>query len=138
MKPLAFALEFHGEAVQLDAGRLRVETQASGGLDGLGDGVALCRRDIELTDDGSLTERGELSFARDDAVTFTARGRLRRSPDPRLRHGTAVLEVTGGRGRLAGARGFVTSNFLLSDSGELTDYHQGLLFISSPKEKSTG
>ena len=40
-----------------------------------------------------------------------------------------MLEVTGGRGRLAGARGFVTSNFLLADSGELTDHHIGLLFL---------
>jgi hypothetical protein len=55
------------------------------------------------------------------------------SPDARLRHGTAVLEVTGGRGHLAGARGYVTSNFLLSDAGELTDHHLGLLFLERPQ-----
>ena len=129
MKPMAFSLEFHGEAVELDPGRLWVETRAASA-----DGEATCRRDLELTDDGSLTEKGELTFGRGDAVTFTARGRLRPSPDPRYRHGTAVLEVTGGRGRLAGARGFVTSNFLLSSTGELTDHHQGLLFVASQKE----
>ena len=129
MKPVAFALEFHGEAVELDPGRLWVETRAT-----CGDGEATCRRDLELTDDGSLTEKGELTFGRGDAVTFTARGRLRPSPDPLYRHGTAVLEVTGGRGRLAGARGFLTSNFLLSTTGELTDHHQGLLFVTSPEE----
>src|SRR5438876_1032796 len=134
MKPMAFTLEFHGEAVQLDPGRLWVETHATGAIDGLGDGEATCRRDLELTDDGSLTEKGELTFGTGDAVTFTARGRLRPSPDPQFRHGTAVLEVTGGRGRLAGARGFLTSNFLLSSTGELTDHHQGLLFLASPKE----
>ena len=126
---MAFALEFHGEAVELDPGRLWVETRAA-----CGDGEATCRRDLELTDDGSLTERGELTFGGGDAVTFTARGRLRPSPDPRFRHGTAVLEVTGGRGRMAGARGFLTSNFLLSTTGELTDHHQGLVFIAGPEE----
>ena len=132
---MAFALEFHGEAVELDRGRLWVETRATGGVDGLGDGEASCRRDLELTDDGSLIEKGELTFGGGDAVTFTARGRLRPSPDPEFRHGTAVHEVTGGRGRLAGARGFLTSNFLLSSTGSLTDHHQGLLFVAGPKEQ---
>jgi len=139
MKRVAFALEFHGDAVALDSNRFWAETRATinrtapelGVLDG---GEAYCRRDFELTDDGSLLERGEMGFGDGDAITFTARGRVRLSPDPAFRHGTAVLEVTGGRGRLAGARGFVTSNFLLSDTGELTDHHQGLLFLEVPKE----
>jgi hypothetical protein len=134
VKPLAFALELHGEAVELDRGRLWVEARARGNVDGIGDGEAVCRRDFELTDDGSLLEKGELSFGAGDAITFSARGRLRASPDPRFRHGTAVLEVTGGRGRLAGARGFVTSNFLLSITGELTDHHQVLVFIPGQEE----
>jgi hypothetical protein len=133
MKPVAFALRFHGEVVELDPGRFWADTRAP--LDGAGelewreDGQATCRRDFELTEDGSLLERGEMSFGAGHAITFSARGRLRASPDPRLRHGTAVLEVTGGRGLFTGARGFVTSNFLLSESGELTDHHQALLFI---------
>lgn len=137
MKQLAFALRFHGEAVELDRSRFWAETRATingtaSELAWLDSAQALCRRDFELTDDGSLAERGELSFGTADAITFSARGRLRASPDPRYRHGTAVLEVTGGRGRLAGARGFVTSNFLLSDDGQLTDHHQALLFLAGP------
>jgi hypothetical protein len=134
MKPVAFALELHGEAVELDPGRLWVEARATGAVDGIGDGETVCRRDFELTDDGSLLEKGELTFGAGDAITFSARGRLRASPDPQFRHGTAVLEVTGGRGRLAGARGFVTSNFLLSITGELTDHHQALLFLTGREE----
>lgn len=142
MTPVAFCLKFEGELVELDRGRFWTETRASlvgssaevGEVDG---GEALCRHDFELTDDGSLLEKGEMSFGAGGAITFSARGRLRPSPDPRFRHGTAVLEVTGGRGRFAGARGFVTSNFLLSTSGELTDHHQGLLFLESTKESNT-
>jgi hypothetical protein len=139
MDPLAFTLEFHGKAVELDPGRLWAETRAildGGELDGFGAAEALCRRDLELTSDGSLVERGEITLGGANAITFSARGRLRASPDPMLRHGTAILEVTGGRGRLAGARGFITSNFLLSQSGELTDHHQGLLFLETAKESS--
>jgi hypothetical protein len=98
-------------------------------------GPAVCRRELEVWDDGSLVLTGELAFGAHDAVTFRARGALGASPDPRRRHGTAVLEVTGGRGRLAGARGYVTSNFLLADSGELTDYHLGLLFLERALEE---
>ncbi len=136
MRSVAFAIQLEGEAVELGGGRYWVETRAlsagAGSLEGIGTGPALCRRDLELWEDGSLVETGELSFGAGDAITFRARGALGASPDPHRRHGTAVLEVTGGRGALAGARGYVTSNFLLSQSGELTDHHLGLLFVERP------
>jgi hypothetical protein len=140
MRSVAFAIQLEGEAVELGGGRFWVETRALpagpdgrvGQLEGIEAGSALCRRDLELWEDGSLVETGELSFAGGDAITFRARGALGASPDPRRRHGTAVREVTGGRGQLAGARGYVTSNFLLSDTGELTDHHLGLLFLEQP------
>lgn len=142
MGPIAFALQLEGEAVELGGGRFWVETRAvrttvDRDLDhfgGIAADVALCRRDLDLWDDGSLVQTGEFSFG-GDAITFRARGALGASPDPHRRHGTAVLEVTGGRGRLAGARGYVTSNFLLSDSGELTDHHLGLLFVERPTQE---
>lgn len=145
MRPIAFALQLEGEAVELDGGRFWVETREPADstsrcpsrLDRIGDGTACCRRQLELWDDGSLIQTGELDFGAGDAVTFRARGALGASPDPRWKHGTAVLELTGGRGRLAGARGYVTSNFLLADSGELTDHQLGLLFVGrDPKEDS--
>lgn len=132
MRSVAFAIQLEGEAVDLGGGRFWVETRAlstGGRLEEIGTGPALCRRDLELWEDGSLVETGELSFGGGDAITFRARGALGASPDPHQRHGTAVLEVTGGRGQLAGARGYVTSNFLLSESGALTDHHLGLLFV---------
>jgi len=136
MRSVAFAIHLEGEAVELGGGRFWVETRAlpagAPQLDGIGTGPALCRRDLELWEDGSLVETGEFSFGGGDAITFRARGALGASPDPHRRHGTAVLEVTGGRGRLAGARGYVTSNFLLSQGGELTDHHLGLLFLERP------
>jgi hypothetical protein len=124
VEPIAFALRFEGEAVTLAGGRLWAETRAAAGIE-----QALCRRDLEIREDGSLVEAGVLSFGSDTALTFSARGALAMSPTAGLRHGTAVLEITGGSGRLAGARGFVTSNFLLADTGELTDHQLGLLFL---------
>jgi hypothetical protein len=126
--------------VELDGGRFWAETQLAGvraaadtsSPEGIELGRAVCRRHLELWADGSLVQAGEISFGDADTMTFRARGALGSSADPRLRHGTAILEVTGGRGRLAGASGFVTSNFLLSETGELTDHHLGLLFVERP------
>lgn len=130
MKPIALALRFRGEAVELDSGRFWAETRAAAGIE-----EALCRRELNVRSDGALVEAGVLSFGADAAVTFRARGALAASPDPRVQHGTAVLEVTGGCGRLEGARGFVTSNFLLAVSGELTDHQLGLLFLERALEE---
>ena len=143
MNPIVFALTFTGEAVELDDGRFWMESRAvpdeidtaARRTDRIATDGALCRRNLELWADGSLVQSGEITFGIEDAVTFRARGVLGGSPDPHLRHGTAVFEVTGGRGRLAGARGYVTSNFLLSDAGELTDHHLGLLFVERPAQE---
>ena len=124
MEPISFTLRFDGEVVSLDGRRLWAESRATAGI-----AEVLCRRELEVTEDGSLAETGVLSFGDYAAVTFRARGRLGASPDPAVRHGTAVLEITGGSGRLSDARGFVTSNFLLAETGELTDHHCGLLFL---------
>ena len=135
VRHLTFALRLDGEAVELGGGRLWAETRsvcANGAESGADVGRAICRRTLDVWDDGSLVETGELRFGDGSALTFRARGALGASLDPHRRHGTAVLEVTGGSGRFGGARGYVTSNFLLSDSGELVDHHLGLLFVEEP------
>jgi hypothetical protein len=60
------------------------------------------------------------------------------SPDPHLRHGTQVWLVEAGEGQFAGAAGRITSNFFLSDTGELTDNQLGVIFVERPQERGTG
>ena len=87
---------------------------------------------VTLDDAGPV--HGEVDFG--GGTTLALRAAERRpavpTPRPHLRHGAALLEVVGGTGRLAGACGWVTSNFLLSDTGDLTDTHLGLLFVQRP------
>jgi hypothetical protein len=139
MRPIAFVVRSSGEAVELGDGRIWAETLVQHGAGDAGTELytlagdrSVCRREIELRPDGSLHGAGVISFGDDDAITFRAVGALASTPDPLLRHGTAVLEVTGGRGRLAGASGFITSNFLLSNGGALTDHQVGLIFLRPP------
>jgi hypothetical protein len=100
MRPIAFALQLQGQAVDLDGGRFWVEAREAGDPGHccprppheFGDGNATCRRQLEVWDDGSLVQTGELDFGAGDTITFRARGALGTSPDPLRRHGTAVLE----------------------------------------------
>jgi hypothetical protein len=43
--------------------------------------------------------------------------------------GTVSWRVEGGSGRFSTASGFIASAFTLSDSGEISDYHCGLIFL---------
>jgi hypothetical protein len=51
------------------------------------------------------------------------------SADEHLRHGSAVLYVVDGTGQFDGATGQVTCNFVLSDTGDLTDNQLGMVFL---------
>ncbi len=40
-----------------------------------------------------------------------------------------ICQVEGGEGQFAGSEGLITSNFFLSDTGEVTENHFGLIFV---------
>jgi hypothetical protein len=56
-------------------------------------------------------------------------GRLVDSAEENLRHGTAAFEVVEGTGQFEGATGRITSNFVVSNTGELTDNQLGIVFV---------
>jgi hypothetical protein len=87
---------------------------------------------LVLADDGSFDQSGTIEFAPGHALAFHSIGaaRLGRSPDPQLRYGAAVLEIEGGEGQFREAHGRITSNFVVSDTDELTDNHFGLIFVA--------
>jgi hypothetical protein len=61
------------------------------------------------------------------------------APDDGVRHGTAILEVTGGSGWFAGATGRLSSNSLIFAIGELTTYLVAVLFVpDQPETKIPG
>ena len=74
---------------------------------------------------------GDVDFGGGTTLRLRAAERHAAEPSrrPHLSHGTALLEVVAGTGRLEGASGWITSNYLLSDTGDLTDTHLGLLFV---------
>ena len=52
-------------------------------------------------------------------------------PDPHLNHASVISEVIGGTGQFDGACGQIVSNILVSDTGEVTDNHLGVIFVEA-------
>jgi hypothetical protein len=141
--PVTYALQFRGQ-VETTGERGTAVARASsamlvsivdregphGRFEDLGAGEAVFRVALDRSGPvGGFVDFGggttlRLRAAERHAATTTRR--------PYLRHGAALLEVVGGTGRLLDAQGWITSNFLLSDTGDLTDNHLGLLFVQWP------
>jgi len=86
---------------------------------------------LVFSDEATFEEYGTIDLGNGDALRFRSleSGHLERSPDGRSRHGTSVLGVVEGEGRYAGASGRITSNFVVSPDGEVTDEQVAVLFI---------
>ena len=146
LQPILYSLQFRGRITPLSSRVLEQRANApsqvltttidANGLAGRvqpgeGEEAVLVSR-LVLTADGSFDQSGTIEFAPGHVLAFHSVGaaRLDRSPDPHLRHGAAVWQVEGGEGQFRGARGRITSNFLISDTNELTDNHHGLIFVA--------
>ena len=147
MRAIAFSMEFRGHSTALNPGVLAGKATAPSGAlvtridtDGVhtafepvdGDDALLeCR--LTFVDESSFEEVGTISFGAGNALRFRSvgLGALDPSPQSGLRQGTVASDVDGGAGAFAGARGRIVSNFLVSESGELTDRQLCVLFVDS-------
>jgi hypothetical protein len=145
MKPILYSLQFRGQATGVAPHVVEARASAPSSIlstiideDGVsgrfekadGDEAVLDAR-LVRTGDGSLDATGTIVFGLGNVIRFRTlgTGRISASPDPHLEHGTLVGQIEGGEGRFADASGRITSNFLVSDTGELTDNHLGLIFV---------
>jgi hypothetical protein len=144
MNHIAFSMQFRGQSIRLSPGVLTARATAPSSAlvtlidaDGVhghletrsGEEAHLeCR--MTFRDDDHFEEVGTISFGSGNTLRFRscAEGLLAPTPDPALRHGAAAWEIDGGAGVFEGATGRIVSNFLLSETGELTDRHLGVVF----------
>ena len=92
--------------------------------------MAYFESEVRMGDDG-FTESGTIAFGEaGHSLKFNTlgKGQMAPSPDPKVMAGTVVWRVDGGEGQFEGATGLITSNFLFTDAGEVTDYHFGVIF----------
>jgi hypothetical protein len=146
MRPLVYSVQFRGEARASASGILSAALTAPSctlltTIDG--DGVhgsfesapgeeATFRARLCFSDATSFDETGTIVFGSGHALHLRSVGPgvLGDSPDPHLQHGTVMWRVTSGEGQFQDAEGRITSNFFVSDTGELTDHQIGVIFVT--------
>ena len=150
MSALSYSLQFRGHATPLEPGVLIARASAPscalvttidgdgvhGSVEPRDGGEALLELRLSLLgDERAFEQLGTVSFRNGDALRFRSLGPgvLARCAVPNVRHGTAICEIDGGAGRLAGASGRIASSFLVSDTGELTEHQLAVLFLE-PRE----
>jgi hypothetical protein len=148
MKQLIYAMQFKGTAAPKAgvSGVIKASTTApsctltsvvgSGGVTGtlvpVSGGKASFESEVTLTGEASFTETGTIRFGESNHLlrfSTVGQGFLGKSPDEALQYGSVMWRVDSGEGQFAGASGLITSNFTLSDTGEVTDHHFGLIFV---------
>lgn len=89
-----------------------------------------------FADETTFREQGRLVLAPGSELRLRTlgTGHLARRAGGGLRHGTVTWDIDGGSGRLAGATGRITSNFNVTEEGEVADEQLGLIFLSDSTE----
>jgi hypothetical protein len=144
MKPVTYSLQFRGQATPLGSKLVQLKLTAPssalittvgpmgvlGRFSDVSGGEAFLDSELVFDKESSFADRGTIEFGRGNTLRFHAiRSRLTHCPDSRLKHGAAIHQVDGGEGQFAGSEGLITSNFLISDTGDVTQNHLGLIFI---------
>jgi len=95
--------------------------------------LAFLDSELRVTGPDSYREDGSITFGDDNAnvlwFSTLGEGHFTSSIAPGTMAGSASWKVNGGEGQFAAAQGFITSNFTLSEAGELSDFHCGLIFV---------
>jgi hypothetical protein len=147
MRTLVFALEFRGLAGPAPGSPTERRARTSAPSQTLSavivpDGVnarfepivgeqAVLESRVERASDGTFVEDGTIVYGSAGSVTFKTIGRGWVGPAaiPGTVHGGIVWEITGGDGSFAGARGIITSNFVVTAEGEVTDNQYARLYV---------
>jgi hypothetical protein len=95
--------------------------------------LAFLEAELRLSASHTFEGQGVIAFGEESENTlqFTSAhaGQLGPSASAGLMAGTVSWKVTGGTGSFKSATGFITSTFTLTDSGDLSDYHCGWIFV---------
>jgi hypothetical protein len=147
MPQIIFNLQFRGAATPAgETGVMKATTSATscsmqtimgpegvtGTFSPVDGGLAYFESEVRITSSDAFTESGIITFGDgDDALRFSTvgQGHMGPSADPKHMHGAVTWKIEGGEGQFAGATGLITSNFLLSDTGDVVDHQFGLVFV---------
>ncbi|MBI2946021.1 MAG: hypothetical protein HYY23_00105 [Verrucomicrobia bacterium] len=148
MKQLIYVMQFKGKVAPANESGtvLNADTTApgcaitsvvgphgiSGTLQPVGDAEAKFQSEVTFTREASFRESGTISFGENRHrlhFSTVGQGYIGASADPQLKHGSVIWRIDRGEGQFDGATGLITSNFFVSDTGEVTDNHFGVIFL---------
>jgi len=152
VSPITFSLQFRGHVAKAGDG-LRKEARAPGCalvtsltpegpaarfVWASGDEEAFFESKLAFQDERRFEEEGRIVFGPGNALRISGRGRLAPSADPELRQGTVVWSIDGGDGHFDDSSGLITSNFLLSATGDLTENQLAVVFTVVDNRRPAG
>jgi hypothetical protein len=82
--------------------------------------------------EAGFKETGLISFGHGEhqlRFTTLGQGYIGPTAEPHLRQGAVLWQIESGEGQLKDATGLITSNFILSDAGDITHHQLGVLFV---------
>jgi hypothetical protein len=146
MKQIIYAMQFKGKAGPgTSANVMKASTNApsttitteigaegvNGNIKPAPGGNAEFESEVTLTGETSFLEKGTIRFGDGNRLQFSTieHGYLGDGAYPKLKSGAVMWRVDSGEGQFAGASGFITSNFTLSDTGDVTDNQFGVIFV---------
>jgi hypothetical protein len=148
MRQIFYAMQFNGRAAPVTGSSnvMKATTSAvsctlstavsaegvSGSLQATAGGKAAFESEVTVTGENSFMESGTIRFGEGNhqlRFSTVGHGYLGTSADPKLRHGSVIWRVEGGEGQFGGASGLITSNFTISEEGEVIDRHFGVIFV---------
>ena len=148
MRQITYTMQFKGQAgpVEGASGVLKATTTASScsitstiGDEGVRStlqpaegGKAAFESTVTFTGETSFQESGTITFGEGNHrfhFTTVGEGHIDASADPKLKHGSVMWKIERGEGQFDGATGLITSNFFVSETGDVTDNHFGVIFL---------
>src|ERR1051325_8741650 len=87
-------------------------------------GQAAFESQVTFTSETAFQESGTITFGEDNHrlhFSTVGQGYINASADPKFKHGSVMWKIERGEGQFEGATGLITSNFLVSDVGEVID-----------------
>lgn len=116
-------------------GRMTVVSPGVVDVDLAARGTRVAARRV-FDDETRFNESGSVDLGHGDELRFRSLepGTLARVGDGGARHGTSVLAVVGGSGRFTRAIGRITSNFVVSPDGAITEEQVAVVFIDRKEQ----
>lgn len=95
--------------------------------------LAFMESELHLTGPEEFEEAGEITFGDESEhvlrFSTVGIGHMIPGPEPGFMTGAVSWKVNGGKGQFTDAKGFITSNFTIDESGERSDFHYGVIFV---------